>query len=99
MGESSHVLTPSFNRSVQVEGRDERLGTAGGAVLLREIMQLSGLRRFLSDQLQDPRRREMVWYPIEELVCASLLLIAQGWRHGQDADRLRHAPALCISAT
>ena len=50
MGERRHLLTPSFNRSVQVEGRDERLDTAGGAVLLREIMQLSGLRRFLADR-------------------------------------------------
>jgi hypothetical protein len=99
MSERRHLLTPSFNRSVQVEGRDERLGTAGGAVLLREIMQLSGLRRFLANRLQDPRRQAAIWYPIEELVCAYLLLIAQGWRHGQDADRLRHAPALCISAT
>ena len=38
---------PLFNRSIQVEGRDERLSSDPGAILLREIMELSGLRRFL----------------------------------------------------
>ena len=63
MSERRHLLTPSFNRSVQVEGRDERLDTAGGAVRLREIMQLSGLRRFLANRQQDPRRQAAIWYP------------------------------------
>jgi hypothetical protein len=37
-------------------------------VLLREIMQLSGLRRFLADRLQAPRRQAAIWYPLADLV-------------------------------
>jgi len=99
MGESSHVLTPSFNRSISVEGRAERLGSDPGAILLREIMELSGFRRFLANRIRDPRRQAAIWYKIEELVCTHILLIAQGWRHEQDANRLRHAPALGLAAT
>ena len=43
MGESDHLLTASFNRSLQVEARDERLSGDGGAVLLRDAMERSGV--------------------------------------------------------
>lgn len=99
MGESCHVLTPSFNQSIQVEGRDERLGSDPGAILLREIMELTGFRRLFAAKVHDPRRQEAIWYPIAELICTHILLIAQGWRHEQDANRLRHAPALGLAAT
>jgi hypothetical protein len=99
MGECDHFLTASFNRSLQVEARDERLSGDGGAVLLREAMERSGVVANLADWLDDPRDPDLITYTPADLLRTRLLLMSQGWRHGQDADRLRQDPALCITAT
>ena len=38
-GEQDGVLRPSFNRSIRVEARRERLTGDAGSILLREIME------------------------------------------------------------
>ena len=97
--ERDHLLTASFNRSLQVEARDERLSGDGGAVLLREAMERSGIVADLADWLEDPRDPDLITYTPADLLRTRLLLMGQGWRHGQDVDRLRQDPALCVTAT
>jgi hypothetical protein len=99
MGESVHLMTASFNRSLQVEARDERLSGDGGAVLVREAMERSGIVDRLSDWLDDPRDANRITYPLATLLRARLLLLGQGWRHGQDIDRMRRDAAFCVTAT
>ena len=99
MGESQHLLTASFNSSLRVEARDERLSGDGGAVLLREAMERTGIVEHLTDRLDDPRDPDLITYPLADLLRTRLLLMGQGWRHGQDVDRLRHDPAFCVTAT
>ena len=43
MGETLQPVTPRFNRSLRVEGRSDRLTGEPGAVLLREVLEASGI--------------------------------------------------------
>ncbi len=42
-GESLSWFTSGFNRSLSIEARPERLTSDAGAVLLREILERSGI--------------------------------------------------------
>ena len=56
MGESqTRLFEPSFNRSVKVETKDERITSDGGVLLLREADHRLGLVESLANQLSDPR--------------------------------------------
>ena len=57
MGETLQPVTPRFNRSVRVECREDRLTDEPGAVLLREILEASGIVGWLGARLKDPRRQ------------------------------------------
>lgn len=81
MGERQGMLTGlAFNAAVRVEARDERLTDVGGAVLVREALERSGMVRWLRDELHDPRRADAITHPLEELVLTRLALIASGIR-------------------
>lgn len=45
MGETLPLFTTTFNRGLSVESRPERLTGDAGAVLLREILERSGIVR------------------------------------------------------
>ena len=47
MGETLSLFTTSFNRSLAVEARPERLSRDAGAVLLREILERTGIIAWL----------------------------------------------------
>jgi hypothetical protein len=99
MGESHHLLAPAFNRSVRIEARDENLSGDAGAVLLRDILERTGVLDQLVAHLHDPRDPRYVTHDLKGLICTTLVLIAQGWRAGQDVDRLRDDLAIRISAS
>jgi hypothetical protein len=80
------VFRPSFNSSLEVEARSERLTNNPGAVLLREILDKVGLVPWLCARLSDPRRPELITYPLSELLRTRLLLLAQGYEDQDDAD-------------
>jgi len=99
VGESLTLFRPEFNRSLSVEARPERLTQESGAIVLREVMDRLGLMRWLTERLVDPRQRERITHPLAELVRTSVLLLAQGWRDQDDADTLRHDPALRLAVS
>jgi len=92
MGESISSIRPSFNRSVRIEGRPERLTGETGALLLREADERLGLVRDMAAQLTDRRGASVHTFP--ELLRTAIMLPALGWRDQDDADFLRHDPAL-----
>jgi len=92
-GETSQTVIPTFNRSLRVESRTDRLTGDPGAVLLREILERSGIVGWMTARLQDPRSQVDVTQDLASLIRTSLLLVAQGWRDHDDADALRHDPA------
>jgi hypothetical protein len=93
------LFRPTFNRSIRIETRQERLTTDPGAVLLREIMERLGIVGWLANRITDPRRPELVVHPTRKLLRTAILLLAQGWRDQDDADLLRHDPALCLAVS
>jgi hypothetical protein len=101
MGETLQPVTPRFNRSLRIESRAERLTGDPGAIVLREILENSGIVTWMTERLSDPRRQEDVVHDLASLIRTSVLLAAQGWRDHDDADALRDDPAfrLAVSAS
>ena len=86
MGETLPIFSTTFNGSVQVEARADHLSADSGALLLREVMERTGIVDWMDERLLDPRNPLLITYPLADLVRTSLLLLGQGWR---DQDHLR----------
>jgi hypothetical protein len=99
MGETLQPVTPGFNRSLRIESRADRLTGDPGAVLLREILEQSGIVRWMTSRMTDLRRQEDVTHDLASLIRTSVLLAAQGWRDHDDADALRQDPAFRLAAS
>jgi len=99
MGEDLGTIRTTINGSLRIASRPERLTREAGAVLTREIMERSGLVRWLVQRLHDPRKPELITHPLSELVMTTLLLLVQGWRDRDDADPLRDDPLLRLATS
>ena len=97
--EQAGVIRPTFNGAIRVEARPERLTADAGVILVREILERTGLVDWLEAHFADPRKADQVTYSMPELLRTQLALLAQGWTHGSDADRLRQDPALRLSVS
>ena len=97
MGETLPIFSTTFNGSVQIEARAEHLSADSGALLLREIMERTGIVDWLDERLLDLRKPPLITYPLADLLRTSLLLFGQGWRDQDDADRLRHDPSFRVA--
>lgn len=97
MGETLPIFSTTFNGSAQVEARAEHLSADSGALLLREIMERTGIVEWMDERLLDPRNPQLITYPLADLLRTSLLLLGQGWRDQDDADRLRHDPSFRVA--
>ena len=90
MGEARGLLPGlTFNRSVKVECRPERLSSEAGALVVREVLEKTGVARRLAKELSDPRSPEKITHPLFELMMTAVTLLAQGWRDQDDVDPLR----------
>jgi len=100
MGEKASTLFPiTFNKSLVVDTREEKLSSDGGAVILREIDQRLQITQNLVDNLRDPRDPNTTVHPLIELLRTRLYLIAQGWKDADDADKLRNDPAVLTAVS
>ena len=93
------VWTPSFNRSVRVEARNERITGDSGAVSGREVLCRSRIVRWLAGRLSDARDPGRVRHPLASLLRTAMLLVAQGRRAAgpqgpQRRGRVRRRPGL-----
>src|SRR5919112_3055910 len=68
MGETPSTFHPSFNAGVVIEARVERLTSDAGAVIVREVMERSGIIEWLTERLHDPRQPHLVTYPLADLL-------------------------------
>ena len=98
MGETVALFSPSFNRSVVIETRPEHLSADSGALVQRELMERSGLIEWMVERVHDRRNPDLIVYPMEELLRTQLLLLGQGWRDQDDADRHRVDPSFRVGA-
>lgn len=55
MGETLALFKTSFNKSLSIVSRPDRLTGEAGAVILRELMERSGVIEWLDARLHDPR--------------------------------------------
>jgi len=60
-------------------------------------MNRLGIIDWLSEHLDDCRDASRVTYPLADLIRTHLLLLGQGWRDQDDADRLRDDPSLRVA--
>ena len=90
MGETNlSLFRAEFNQSLRLESRPERLTSDAGAVVLREVMERIGIVDWMTSRLSDTRAPDLITHPLSELLRTALLLLGQGWRDHDDADRLR----------
>jgi len=99
MGDEQTVLRPTFNGSLRIEGRPERLTGDAGAIVLRETMDRLGMIEWLGERLEDPRNPELITHPLSELMRTEFIRLAQGWRDQDDADHLRDDGAFRVAVS
>jgi hypothetical protein len=97
MGEALPMFIPTFNRSLHIEARPDRLSAEGGAVLVRELLERSDIVSWMAKRLADSRAQDQLTYPLKELLRTTIVLFGQGWRDQDDADALRLDPALRLA--
>ena len=74
MGESSIDRFPfGYNRSLEVDGSDESVSADAGALVMREILECSGIVSWLEDHLIDDRRPGSVVHSMGNLMRTCLL--------------------------
>jgi hypothetical protein len=91
------MFVPSFNRSLHIEARPDRLSADGGALLVRELLEQSGIIDHLTAKITDPRAQDQIDYTLAELLRTVVVMYGQGWRDQDDADALRLDPALRLA--
>ena len=99
MGETLRPVATRFNRSLTIETRAERLTGDPGAVLLREVLDATGIVPWMATQMKDDRRQADVLHDLPSLLRTMVLLAAQGWQDHDDADALRHDPAIRLAVS
>ena len=99
MGEAYPLFHPTFNRSSQVEARDERLTSYAGLILLREVGERLGIFKWLAAHLDDRREANRCEYTLVDLLRTRLLALASGYEQQSDVDRLRHDLAFRLATS
>ena len=97
MDETLQPVIPGFNKSLRVESRTDRLTGDPGAVLLREVLEASGVVTWMGHWFHDTQRQADVVHDLPSLLHTTVLLAAQGWRDHDDADALGHDPAMRLA--
>lgn len=91
--QQSNLFEPEFNRSIKVQGTDQRLTANAGVVLLREADHRLGLTGSIAAKIYDPRRPDRIRYQLNELIRERVFAMAIGCSAQDDVDRLAHDPA------
>lgn len=92
MGEIITIWKPTCNRSVSVQLSSQRTTSDGGALLLREALDSSGVTNALEEQLIDPRDPSRVQHSLVSQVRAIVLQRAMGWNDLTDTAFLQDDP-------
>ena len=87
----------SFNRSIRIGSRRDRITGDSGALAGRELLGRSGVVRFLAKRLPDKRDGRRIRHSQKRLARTLLLLAGQGRREHGDATELRDDPALRLA--
>ena len=89
----------SFNRSIRIRSRRDRITGDSGALTGRELLGRSRVVRFLAKRLPDKRDGRRIRHSQKRLARTLLLLVGQGRREHSDATELRDDPALRLATS
>ena len=89
----------SFNRSIRIRSRRDRITGDSGALTGRELLRRSRVARFLANGLPDKRDGRRIRHSQKRLARTLLLLAGQGRRDHGDATELRDDPALRLATS
>ena len=90
----------SFNRSIRIRSRRDRITGDSGALTGRELLgRSSRVVRFLAKRLPDKRDGRRIRHSQKRLARTLLLLAGQGRREHSDATELRDDPALQLATS
>ena len=87
----------SFNRSIRIGSRRDRITGDSGALTGRELLGRSRVVRFPAKRLPDKRDGRRIRHSQKRLARTLLLLAGQGRREHSDATELRDDPALRLA--
>ena len=92
MGETIPTWKPTCNPSVSVRLSGRKTRSDGGAFLLREVMERSGICEQLGQQLQDHRDPSRVRHSLTRQLRTLMIQQAQGWDDLSDTQLLGEDP-------
>lgn len=72
--------------------------TDGGALLLRQVEQLTGIIAGFAKCFTDHRKPDLIEHTIEQLIAQRVYALALGYEDLNDHDQLRHDPLLAVLA-
>jgi len=93
----SEAFIPTFNKAVKVRGKEDRLTSDAGFLLLRELDHRLEITAGLAAELYDPRNQQKIRYTLTELLRERTYAMALGYNTQDDLDILAHDPALKAS--
>src|SRR5689334_2095445 len=70
------------------------ISSDGGALLLRQVEQATGILRQFAGCFTDHRDPELIEHPLEHLIAQRVYALALGYEDLNDHDDLRHDPLL-----
>jgi len=99
VGETVSLFGPTFNGSVRIEARPERISSDAGALAAREVLERSGVIDWLSRHLLDPRNPLLIQHTLGSQLRTIILQRSQGWIDQSDTDTLREDPVLALACS
>ena len=90
-------FSPLKNRKVTAVFDEPLVSSDGGLMLIREVLEETGIIRSLAGALHDPRHPSYVDHTMEELLTQRVAQICCGYEDANDCDALRMNTASCRS--
>ncbi|MCK9237467.1 MAG: transposase [Thiopseudomonas sp.] len=97
MGETIPTWKSTCNPSVSIQLSGRKTSSDGGAFLLREIMDRSGVCERLGQQLQDHRDPSKVRHSLTSQLRTLIIQHAQGWDDLSDTQLLGEDPTFQLA--
>jgi len=85
-------------KNVVADFQGGRLTTDAGVLLLREVVQRTGLIKALDAAIPDPRKPELITHDQHTMLAQRIIAIASGYEDLNDHQTLRDDPALQLAA-
>ena len=99
MGETIPTWKPTCNPSVSIQLSGRKTSSDGGAFLLREVMDRSGVCEHLGQQLQDHRDPSRVRHSLTRQLRTLMIQHAQGWDDLSDTQLLGEDPVFQLACS